>query len=282
MWDKVRRAARKAEDIIQRRIDTLFPQDPASLLELRHQILEKVEDRIEFDRGGASFPYDRVTITFPEAEDDQRDALNRALGAERPIRDDIIALLHAHNCRMASEPAVAVEFASPDELPATSPFQIDFSRKSSEAGKTDAARREPQPAAMLKVLKGAADPMVCNISKKRTRIGRVKELFDIDGAIARRNDLAFEDNKDEVNASVGRAHATIVFDSEAREFRVVDETSRFGTRIFRDDRTISVLPTGRGIPLKNGDEIYLGRACVRFEMPGDRSQESEVRSQESE
>jgi len=268
MWDKVRRAARKAEDIIHKRIDSLFPQDPASLLELRQQILENVEDNIEFDRGGASFPYDGIRISFPLAEENQREALNRAFTEERPIRDDIIALLSRHQCRMASEPVVVVQFMSDDQMAGTGPFRIDFSRKPTEAGKTPAARQEPQPTAMLTVLKGAADPLVLNVSKKRTRIGRVKELFDLEGAIARRNDLTFADKDDEVNASVGRAHATIVFDGGTRDFRVVDETSRFGTRIFRDGRTINVLPGGRGITLRDGDEIYFGRACVRFETPG--------------
>ncbi|RPI27957.1 MAG: FHA domain-containing protein [Acidobacteria bacterium] len=268
MWDKVRRAARKAEDIIHKRIDSLFPQDPASLLELRHQILENVEDNIEFDRGGASFPYDEIRISFLQADEDQRDVLNRAFVEERPIRNDIVALLHTHQCRIASEPVVVVQFMSEDQMAGTSPFRIDFSRRPREAGRTLAARHEPQPAAMLTVLKGAADPIVLNVRKKRTRIGRVKELFDLEGAIARRNDLTFADNDDEVNATVGRAHATIVFDGGTRDFRVVDETSRFGTRIFRDDRTINVLPGGRGITLRDGDEIYFGRACVRFETPG--------------
>ncbi len=266
MWDKVRRAARKAEDIIHKRIDSLFPQDPASLLELRQQILENVEDNIEFDRGGASFPYDGIRITLPLAEENQREVLNRAFMEERPIRNDIIALLGTHQCRMASEPVVVVQFMGDDQMAGTSPFRIDFSRRPREAGQTPAAR--PQPTAMLTVLKGAADPMVFNVSKKRTRIGRVKELFDLEGAIARRNDLTFADNDDEVNATVGRAHATIVFDGGTHDFRLVDETSRFGTRIFRDGRTINVLPGGRGITLRDGDEIYFGRACVRFETPG--------------
>ena len=267
MWDKVRRAARKAEDIIHKRIDSFFPQDPASLLELRQQILENVEDNIEFDRGGASFPYDEIRITFP-ADENQREVLNRAFMEERPIRDEIMVLLGTHHCRMASEPVVVVQFMSDGQMAGTGPFRVDFSRRPREAGKTPAARQEPQPTAMLTVLKGAADPMILKVRKKRTRIGRVKELLDLEGAIARRNDLTFADDDDEVNASVGRAHATIVFDGGTRDFRVVDETSRFGTRIFRDDRTITVLSGGRGITLKDGDEIYFGRACVRFEIPG--------------
>jgi len=268
MWDKVRRAARKAEAIIHRRIDSLFPSDPTSPLELRHQILENVEDNIEFDKGGPLFPYDEIRISFPGADENRRQVLNLAFVEERPIRDDIVALLHRHRCRMASEPAVLVQFSRDDEAGETYPFRIDFSRRSTAAARRVAADDKPQPRAILSVVKGAADPMTCDVIKKRTRIGRVKELFDLEGAIVRRNDLAFADNDDEVNATVGRAHATIVFDSQTSDFRVIDETSRYGTRIFREDRPIRVPPGGRGIALKNGDELYFGRACVRFDIPG--------------
>lgn len=268
MWDKVKRAARKAEDVIHKRIDSLFPRDPASLLELRQQILEKIEDQIQFDRGGALFPYEAITITFPHAEESERETLNQAFVEERPIRNDVLALLRTHQCRVTAEPTIVVQFAAGEQTAGTPPFRLDFSRKQSRAAKRDRTESQPQPRARLTVLKGAAEPMICSVNKRRIRIGRVKELFDLDGGLARRNDLAFADQDDEVSSTVGRAHATIVFDDEARDFRIIDETSRFGTRIFRDDRTINVMPGGRGIALRNGDEIYLGRACVRFEILG--------------
>jgi hypothetical protein len=53
---------------------------------------------------------------------------------------------------------------------------------------------------------------------------------------------------------------------EDGEYRLSDDGSEFGTRVFRDGRSLDV-PTGnrRGEKLKPGDEIYLGRACLRFE-----------------
>ena len=52
----------------------------------------------------------------------------------------------------------------------------------------------------------------------------------------------------------------------ARDYRLCDDGSEFGTRVFRDGRSIEV-PSGdrRGEKLRSGDEIYLGRACLRFE-----------------
>jgi hypothetical protein len=58
---------------------------------------------------------------------------------------------------------------------------------------------------------------------------------------------------------------------EGGEHRLSDDASEFGTRIFRGGRPLDV-PTGnrRGEKLKPGDEIYLGRACLRFERLGRR------------
>ena len=63
----------------------------------------------------------------------------------------------------------------------------------------------------------------------------------------------------ESQAAVGR---------DVGDYRICDEGSEFGTRVFRDGRTIEV-PAGnrRGEKLRAGDEIYLGRACLRFERP---------------
>jgi len=269
MWEKVRRAARKAETSIHKRIDSFFPSDPTSPLELRHQILEHVEDNIEFDKGGPLFPYDEIRISFPGADENRRQLLNLAFVEERPIKDDIMALLHRHRCRMASEPTVIVQFAGDDEAGESyPPFRIDFSKRATAAARAVSAENKPQPRAVLTVVKGAAEPTTYDVTKKRTCIGRVKELFDVEGVIVRRNDLAFSDNDDQVNVTVGRAHATIVFDGQTRDFRVIDETSRYGTRIFREDRSIRVPPGGRGIALKDGDELYFGRACVKFEIAG--------------
>jgi hypothetical protein len=83
----------------------------------------------------------------------------------------------------------------------------------------------------------------------------------------RRNDIVFEEGGDDANATVSRAHAHIRFDRAARQFRICDDESEYGTRIFREGRSIEV-PAGnrRGERLCAGDEIYVGRACLRFEQ----------------
>jgi pSer/pThr/pTyr-binding forkhead associated (FHA) protein len=84
--------------------------------------------------------------------------------------------------------------------------------------------------------------------------------------VIRRNDVVFEEGADEVNATVSRGHAHIRRDPAAAGYRICDDASEYGTRIFRGGRSIDVPPGARGERLRPGDEIYLGRACLRFEL----------------
>jgi pSer/pThr/pTyr-binding forkhead associated (FHA) protein len=114
------------------------------------------------------------------------------------------------------------------------------------------------------VIRGKAQHDEYALDRPRTNIGRLAELSDAEQRVVRRNDVVFEEGADDANATVSRKHAHIRLD--AGEYRICDESSEFGTRIFRDGRSIEV-PSGnrRGEKLRPGDEIYLGRACLRFE-----------------
>ena len=115
------------------------------------------------------------------------------------------------------------------------------------------------------VVKGKTGNAEYALQRARTNIGRLVELTDADHRVVRRNDVVFEEGADEANATVSRKHAHIRLD--AGDYRLCDDGSEFGTRVFRDGRSI-VVPAGdrRGEKLRPGDEIYLGRACLRFEQ----------------
>ena len=95
----------------------------------------------------------------------------------------------------------------------------------------------------------------------------MQELTDSQQRVVRRNDVVFEEGGDEANATVSRAHAHIRFERASGEYRICDDESEYGTRVFRDGKSIEI-PGGnrRGERLRAGDEIYLGRACLRFEQ----------------
>jgi hypothetical protein len=121
-------------------------------------------------------------------------------------------------------------------------------------------------AARLTVIRGKANQDSIALEKERTNLGRRAELTDSLERLIRRNDLIFEEGVDEANATVSRGHAHVRLDRESGEYRICDDSSEYGTRIFRDGRSIDVPPGPRGERLKAGDEIYLGRACLRFEQ----------------
>jgi len=50
---------------------------------------------------------------------------------------------------------------------------------------------------------------------------------------------SFEEGADEANATVTRGHAHIRFDATVGDYRICDDCSEYGTRIFRDGRSIA-------------------------------------------
>ena len=116
----------------------------------------------------------------------------------------------------------------------------------------------------MTVLKSKSQEPEYTLDKPRTNLGRLAELTDSEQRVIRRNDVVFEEGADEANATVSRKHAHIRL--EDGDYRICDDGSEFGTRVFREGRTIEV-PSGnrRGEKLRPGDEIYLGRARLRFE-----------------
>ena len=255
----------KLERRIAERIEGAFGRGSArTVLELRHQILDEIDRRIE-GFAGKLLPFDRLVVRLHPG-DPARDAMLRsALLDDHTLAGDVRKLLAESRARLPESLDVAAGFVEAGSALDGSgrAFSIELMR--TEGAKARAERGEPVPAAELVVLKGASDPPVYRVTRRRVCIGRLRELVDRDGRMVRRNDLVFLDNGDEINSTVGRAHATVYLDGG--DYHVADEASRYGTRIFREGRSIEV-PSGnrRGIRLLSGDEICLGRACVRFDL----------------
>jgi hypothetical protein len=254
----------KAEQNIRRRVESAFGQGAAQTpLEIRREILEQVESRIVVDAGGNQFPYGRVIIQLQPPTEALRDVFDAAFLHDRSLHADIIEKLKSLQVRHPFEMEVVVELqAIPDQGQTESVplFRLDFVRP-------DLSRRPEIPETRLIVVKGSATQPEYRLKRQQILIGRLEEVLDREGKLLRRNDVVFLDSGDDVNSTVGRAHAVILFDKEKSEFRVLDEVSRYGTRIVREGRSIEV-PSGnpRGIRLRSGDEVCLGQACLRFEM----------------
>jgi hypothetical protein len=138
------------------------------------------------------------------------------------------------------------------------PFEMDFI-------KADSPQRPQAPEVKIETIKGITEKPGYALNKSRILLGRSPEVLDREGRIVRRNDVVFLESDEEINRSVGRTHARIWFDPEKNDFFVLDEGSRYGTRILRGGSVIEV-PAGEpeGIRLQSGDEVYCGQACLRF------------------
>jgi hypothetical protein len=233
------------------------PADSNELLLLHRAILSEVEGKIQVvARGRRVFPFAHVVVTLVAAEAERRTILQAAFG-ER-LGADIREALEGSECELPRGFSVEVRTAEAG----LRAFDIACSV---EPVKVQAAAPAPIAAGRVIVVKGKTASPAYPLERARTNIGRLPELTDADHRVVRRNDVVFEEGADEANATVSRKHAHIRMD--AGDYRLCDDGSEFGTRVFRDGRSI-VVPAGdrRGEKLRPGDEIYLGRACLRFEQ----------------
>jgi len=231
------------------------PADSSELLLLHRAILAEVESKVQIvARGRRVFPFARVTVTLVAAKAERRAILQAAFG-ER-LGADIREAMDGSRCELPRGFSVEVRTAEAG----LHTFDIEYL---AEPVKTQAAAAAANGRVIL--VKGKTANPEYTLGKARINIGRMSELTDADHRVVRRNDVVFEEGADEANATVSRKHAHIRQD--AGDYRLCDDGSEFGTRVFRDGRSIEV-PTGdrRGEKLRPGDEIYLGRACLRFEQ----------------
>ena len=225
------------------------------LLLVHRAILEEIETKVQIaSRGQRIFPYSLVTVTLSSADADRRALYAAAFGAEARLENDVRQALEGAGCQLARGFTVDVKTAESGDRA----FAIAY-------GSAAPARQDAPAPASLVVVKGKAEAEAYTISKPRTNLGRLAELTDAEQRVVRRNDVVFLEGGDEANGTVSRKHAHIQF--AAGEYRIADDGSEFGTRVFRDGRSVDV-PAGnrRGEKLRSGDEIHLGRACLRFQQ----------------
>jgi FHA domain len=228
------------------------PAQSDDLVLIHRAILEHIAGKIQVaGRGQRIFPYPRIILTLASPDADRRALYQAAFGEK--LEGALREALEAASCEMPRGFSVEVRTTDTGATPFTIDYQMD--------------RPAPAPSApgRLTVIRGKALQAEYLLDKPRINIGRLAELTDSEHRVVRRNDVVFEEGADEANATVSRKHAHLR--REVSEYHISDDGSEFGTRIFRDGRLIDV-PAGnrRGEKLKPGDEIYLGRACLRFDQ----------------
>jgi hypothetical protein len=233
------------------------PAESDELLLVHRAILAEIEGKIQtVSRGRRIFPFNHLRIRLVSADAARRALYNAALGGENGrLEQDVRECLEGAECAIPAGFAVEIETAETG----THRFEIAYENRAAAAPVAASAAR-------LVVIRGKANRETFALDRARINIGRKAELTDSQQRVIRRNDVVFEEGEDEANGTVSRGHAHIRRVGETGEYRICDDASEYGTRIFRDGRSIEVAPGGtRGERLRPGDEIYLGRACLRFD-----------------
>jgi hypothetical protein len=249
---------------IEKRIDSAFrsftkqafgAERSNDLVVLHHAILNEIESKVQvLARGQRVFPFPQVKVTIVGETENRRELLRSAFG-ER-LQADVLTALRSVRCEIP--PGFHVNLNVVEE--AFQPVEITYAKEA----RKPAVGAEPTAPGRLIVVKGKTAAAECALDKPRINIGRMAEITDSAHRVIRRNHVAFEDDAGEISSTVSRRHAHILL--EDGHYILFDDRSEYGTSIFRDGRPIELVKGGRrGERLKAGDEVYFGRACVRFE-----------------
>ncbi len=235
------------------------------LAEMRLAVLDEVKARSHRVAGRSVFPYNVIRIRLRGVNASQAGFFQGTFFAQF-CEQEIRAGLSRANCRYPDDLRVEVETTA--ELPGPGEQWLSVSAESQVKPETAPASRK---IARLVVVRGVANHAELSLNKARINIGRPVEVYRSNGP-SRRNDLAFS-QPDEINATVSREHAHIIYAKKTGEYRLFNDRyykvgaksdQACGLWIIRDGLSRAVHRDSRGVRLLPGDEIHLGRAVVRF------------------
>ena len=240
-------------------------------IEIYCDILDEIEDAgAPGARGGRIFPYNTITVVLPTIDAHHR-ATAEAVFAEAPsLEERVRTRLRNGGCADVDGLVVRLKFVdgTSDEWSGRD-YHIELRRRATppppnRAGKT---RTGDHRELHLVVVAGTAARSRYSFNTPRINLGRLADVLDRQQHIVRQNQVAFLDGDDDVSQSVSRTHAHIRFDAGPGEAHLHDDGSTHGTRVVRAGRTI-IVPRGggRGLKLRDGDELLLGQARVRVEL----------------
>ncbi|HEX3128449.1 MAG TPA: FHA domain-containing protein [Thermoanaerobaculia bacterium] len=247
-------------------------------MEIRRALLDEIESRIVSAGGGKRvFPFNRLRVFLLAPGSREKIELEAVVRDVWDLPAEIRERLTECGCPVPSDLRVDVEVTEqggPEY--GDRRYRIDFERvERSASAPPPVAPVGPgtvqvpipstgeRPTLELTVLKGTATRKVYSFPAGRLNLGRMEEIVDDEGRVRRRNDVAFLEEGD-VNQTVSREQARILYDEASGELRLRAEHGASSTRILREGRSIDVSSRDtRGVRLQSGDEIYFGRACVK-------------------
>ena len=265
------RKAQSAEMKVGRVVDTLVERlvgsSPRQPLEILHALIEDVERQVQpAGRGKWVFPFNRLTAEFLAPTREARARLAGVIGNPESIRARIEEKLRPA-CRLGSLDIV-IRYRTTRGAKWINPeYHLEFDQVAQPAA-VPASVASASSSIELTITSGVADRRRFAFSKERIDIGRGPEVLDTRQRLLRRNQIAFTENAQEINQTVSRRHAHILYHDASHEYRIYDDNSARGTSIVRHGSTISVPGGSRGVRLQSGDELVLGQARLRVNIIG--------------
>jgi hypothetical protein len=270
--------ARRLERRIARSVDAAvgeFLGDTAgvSALEIIHAVVDEAEQQVqEAGRGRRLFPFNRVVVYVPVGpRDKQAKARFAAVAAGPPtLTSRLRERLEAAGCKADDLSADIIYVAKPQAEWKSPDYHVDFERgapavETAPEPEPEATPEDP-PRLRLTVVAGTADRKVVLFDGGRIDIGRRAEVLNARQRLVRTNHVAFTEEGEDVNRTVSRRHAHIIYNPSAREYRLWDDRSAHGTALVRGGRMIPVPSGARGTRLQSGDEIVVGQARLRVAL----------------
>ena len=263
IFTRVDGALRAAVQRVQLWFDPPLDREAAPL-EVRGAIIEDIEQRVEpAGAGRRVLPYNHITVTMLAADKTSRTRLQAALGG---LHESIVARLTEIRCVIPAGLAIETRYSTrapaawpPHQRLAVSYDQRDVAELPSSAPNEPARFR-------ITIVRGQATQASYSFAESHIRIGRTAQPIDGVGR-PRTNQVVFLEDGDDHTRTVGRAHASIRYDTTRREYRVFDDGSHNGTRVVRDGALFEVKPHDPvGVTLRSGDEIQVGTAALRIQI----------------
>ena len=238
-------------------------------LVLRTRLLDTVEQALKRFRSTRPLPFNRITVYVLAPSSNDRLTYEAAINDLDPPFDQ--ATRHRLHDAGFDLPA---DLTIKTKIHAKAPKQLEAAFE--EAGPVYVALKQhaARASATITVVKGKAERATYALRSTDAsfNIGRLREVVeDHYGHLVRRNDIAFLDhtaakvrgeNRD-INETVSRRHARIEFDARSASFVLINEQGV--TSVSRAGYPRPVRVTHQAVPLQDGDLIYLGRACLKFE-----------------
>jgi hypothetical protein len=244
--------------MLEKSFDRLrHPETPRALIEAIPEVLDDVEEHLEPSGGrGRAFPYERVLVAFVVAPEERSAA--RALFQDLPER--IRHRLKVKGCEPPADLEIQVRYvAEAGEEWGERPFRTRYRRRRANPSQAaaPAVPRVAAPVLRLTVVRGRTGEKEHALSLARIHLGRLEKVASTSGRGTRKNHVWFAASED----TVSRAHARI--ERVGAEYFLFDEGSASGTRVLRAGEEIDVMPrASRGLKLRDGDRIELGKGCV--------------------